>query len=78
MQFPPGYYVTWSGQFEYLERAKARLKIVVPVTVLIIFLLLYLNFRRVTESLIVIPAIYAVVKSAAIRSPRPVQSLQPI
>ncbi len=51
--FPPGYYVTWSGQFEYLERAKARLKVVVPVTVLIIFLLLYLNFRRVTETLIV-------------------------
>jgi Cu(I)/Ag(I) efflux system membrane protein CusA/SilA len=49
----PGYYVTWSGQFEYLERAKARLQVVVPVTVLIIFLLLYLNFRRVTETLIV-------------------------
>jgi copper/silver efflux system protein len=53
IQFPPGYYVTWSGQFEYLERAKARLQVVVPVTVLIIFLLLYLNFRRVTETLIV-------------------------
>jgi copper/silver efflux system protein len=53
VNFPPGYYVTWSGQFEYLERAKARLQIVVPVTVLIIFLLLYLNFRRVTETLIV-------------------------
>jgi Cu(I)/Ag(I) efflux system membrane protein CusA/SilA len=53
VQFPPGYYATWSGQFEYLERAKARLKIVVPVTLLIIFLLLYLNFRRVTEALIV-------------------------
>jgi copper/silver efflux system protein len=53
VRFPPGYYVTWSGQFEYLERAKARLQIVVPVTVLIIFLLLYLNFRRVTETLIV-------------------------
>jgi len=51
--FPPGYYATWSGQFEYLERAKARLKIVVPVTILIIFLLLYLNFRRITETLIV-------------------------
>ncbi|PWB58211.1 MAG: CusA/CzcA family heavy metal efflux RND transporter [Bradyrhizobiaceae bacterium] len=51
--FPPGTYVAWSGQFEYLERAKARLAIVVPITVLIIFLLLYLNFRRVTESLIV-------------------------
>jgi Cu(I)/Ag(I) efflux system membrane protein CusA/SilA len=53
VQFPPGYYATWSGQFEYLERAKARLKVVVPVTLLIIFLLLYLNFRRITETLIV-------------------------
>jgi Cu(I)/Ag(I) efflux system membrane protein CusA/SilA len=53
VKFPPGYYVTWSGQFEYMERAKARLKIVVPITVLLIFLLLYLNFRRVTETLIV-------------------------
>jgi Cu(I)/Ag(I) efflux system membrane protein CusA/SilA len=53
IRFPPGYYVTWSGQFEYLERAKARLQVVVPVTVLLIFLLLYLNFRRVTETLIV-------------------------
>jgi Cu(I)/Ag(I) efflux system membrane protein CusA/SilA len=53
VDFPPGYYATWSGQFEYLERAKARLKVVVPVTVLIIFVLLYLNFRRVTETMIV-------------------------
>jgi Cu(I)/Ag(I) efflux system membrane protein CusA/SilA len=53
VQFPPGYYVTWSGQFEYLERAATRLKIVVPVTLLIIFLLLYLNFRNLTETLIV-------------------------
>jgi len=53
VKFAPGYYVTWSGQFEYLERAKARLQMVVPITVLIIFLLLYLNFRRVTETLIV-------------------------
>jgi copper/silver efflux system protein len=53
VKFPPGYYATWSGQFEYMERAKARLQIVVPVTILIIFLLLYLNFRRITESLIV-------------------------
>ncbi|MFG1288974.1 MULTISPECIES: efflux RND transporter permease subunit [Xanthobacter] len=51
--FPAGTYVSWSGQFEYLERAEARLKIVVPVTLLIIFLLLYLNFRRITETLIV-------------------------
>jgi Cu(I)/Ag(I) efflux system membrane protein CusA/SilA len=53
VDFPPGYYATWSGQFEYLERAKKRLQVVVPVTILIIFLLLYLNFRRITETLIV-------------------------
>ncbi|MCP4618073.1 MAG: efflux RND transporter permease subunit [Bradyrhizobium sp.] len=53
IQFPPGYYVTWSGQYEYLERAMARLKIVVPATLLIIFLLLYLNFRSIAETMIV-------------------------
>ncbi len=46
LKFSPGYYISWSGQFEYLERAEARLKIVVPATLMIIFLLLYLNFRR--------------------------------
>lgn len=51
--FPAGSYVVWSGQFEYLERAKAKLMVVVPVTLLTIFLLLYLNFRRLTETLIV-------------------------
>jgi Cu(I)/Ag(I) efflux system membrane protein CusA/SilA len=51
--FPPGAYLMWSGQYEYLERAAARLKIVVPVTLAIIFLLLYLNFRSLTETLIV-------------------------
>lgn len=53
VQFPPGYYAVWSGQYEYLERATARLKIVVPATLLIIFLLLYLNFRSVTDTMIV-------------------------
>ncbi len=53
VKFPPGYYATWSGQFEYMERAKAKLAVVVPVTLLIIFLLLYLNFRRLTETVIV-------------------------
>ena len=53
VQFPPGTYATWSGQFEYLQRAEARLKIVVPITLLVIFSLLYLNFRRLTETLIV-------------------------
>ena len=51
--FPPGYYAIWSGQFEYYERAKKRLAVVVPLTLLIILLLLYLNFRRMTETLIV-------------------------
>jgi len=53
VKFPPGYYATWSGQYEYMQRAIAKMKIVVPVTLSLIFLLLYLNFRRVTESLIV-------------------------
>jgi Cu(I)/Ag(I) efflux system membrane protein CusA/SilA len=53
VSFPPGYYVRWSGQFEYLERAGARLRIVVPATLLIIFGLLWLNFRRISDTLIV-------------------------
>ena len=53
VQFPPGYYATWSGQFEYMQRAIEKLKVVVPLTLLTIFLLLYLNFRRLTETLIV-------------------------
>ncbi len=53
VQFPPGYTATWSGQFEYYERAQKRLQIVIPATLLVIFLLLYLNFRRLTETLIV-------------------------
>lgn len=53
VKFPPGSYITWSGQFEYMERAIEKMKIVIPVTLLTIFLLLYLNFRRLTETLIV-------------------------
>ena len=53
VRFPPGYYISWSGQFEYMERAIEKLKVVVPLTLLTIFLLLYLNFRRLTETLIV-------------------------
>ncbi|MFZ5533164.1 efflux RND transporter permease subunit [Pseudoxanthomonas sp. SGNA-20] len=53
VKFPPGTYATWSGQYEYMQRAAAKMRIVVPVTLALIFLLLYLNFRRVTESLIV-------------------------
>jgi Cu(I)/Ag(I) efflux system membrane protein CusA/SilA len=53
VRLPAGYSIAWSGQFEYLQRAEAQMKIVVPVTLLIIFLLLYLNFRALTETLIV-------------------------
>jgi Cu(I)/Ag(I) efflux system membrane protein CusA/SilA len=53
VQFPPGYYVTWSGQYEYMQRAAEKMRVVIPVTLALIFLLLYLNFHRVTESLIV-------------------------
>ncbi|MDE2297607.1 MAG: efflux RND transporter permease subunit, partial [Burkholderiales bacterium] len=53
VKFPPGYYITWSGQFEYMQRAIEKMKLVIPVTLLTIFLLLYLNFRRLTETLIV-------------------------
>ncbi|HEY0845020.1 MAG TPA: efflux RND transporter permease subunit [Noviherbaspirillum sp.] len=53
VEFPAGYYATWSGQFEAMERAIEKMKVVVPVTLLIIFLLLYLNFKRLTETLIV-------------------------
>jgi Cu(I)/Ag(I) efflux system membrane protein CusA/SilA len=53
IKFPAGYYVIWSGQYEYLQRAAARMKIVVPVTLTIILLLLYQNFRSITETLIV-------------------------
>jgi copper/silver efflux system protein len=51
--FPQGSYATWSGQYEYMERAIERLKIVVPFTLLVIFLLLYLNFGALAQTLIV-------------------------
>ena len=54
VQVKPGYHLAWSGQFEYMERAKARLLVVVPLTLALIFLLLYLNFRNLTDSLIVL------------------------
>ncbi|MGH8242821.1 MAG: efflux RND transporter permease subunit, partial [Steroidobacteraceae bacterium] len=54
VDLPAGYSISWSGQFEYLERAQAQLRIVVPVTLLVIFVLLYLTFRRVDESLLLL------------------------
>ena len=50
---PPGYTIRWSGQYEYMQRAAARMKVVIPATLAIIFLLLYFNFRNVGETLIV-------------------------
>ncbi len=50
---PPGYHIEWSGQFEYLQRAEAKLKIVVPATLVVILVLLFLNFGRLTETFIV-------------------------
>jgi Cu(I)/Ag(I) efflux system membrane protein CusA/SilA len=53
VKLPGGTYLQWSGQFEYMQRAIAKLKVIVPLTLLIIFLLLYLNFGTLTETLIV-------------------------
>jgi Cu(I)/Ag(I) efflux system membrane protein CusA/SilA len=53
IELPVGYSMVWSGQYEYMVRAQKRLRIVVPMTLLIIFLLLFFNFKNVTESLIV-------------------------
>ena len=57
VKLPPGYSVSWSGQFEYLERATARLAYVVPFTLMIVFVLLYLTFRRVDEALVIMLAL---------------------
>ncbi|MCS6329242.1 MAG: efflux RND transporter permease subunit [Nitrospira sp.] len=50
---PPGYIISWSGQYEYMQRAAERLRLVIPLTVFLIFVLLYFNFDSVTKSLIV-------------------------
>ena len=57
VSFPPGTFATWSGQYEYMERAKEKLVIVIPLTLALIFVLLYLNFRRMTETLIVMTTV---------------------
>ncbi len=53
VEIPPGYAVTWSGQYEYMERAAARLQIVIPLTLLFIFVLLYFNFGNVIAPIVV-------------------------
>ena len=57
VRLPPGYSVSWSGQFEYLERAVAQLRIAVPVTLAIIFVLLYVTFRRYDEALLIMASV---------------------
>ena len=57
VEIPAGYTVTWSGQFEYMQRAAARLQIVAPATLLLIFLLLYFNFRNIVEPVIVLMSV---------------------
>ena len=52
VELPSGYSLTWSGQYEYMVRAMDRLLIVVPVTLIIIFILLYLNFRKIRGCLV--------------------------
>jgi copper/silver efflux system protein len=54
VQFPPGYYIQWAGQFQYLQAAEKRLAILIPFTLLIIFVLLYLNTRSLTKTFIVL------------------------
>jgi len=53
VKLQPGYSISWSGQFEYLERASAKLRIVVPATLLVIFVLLYLTFKRFDEAILI-------------------------
>src|SRR6267143_780829 len=57
IQYPPGYYIEWAGQFQYLQAAKERLKVVIPFTLLIIFVLIYFNTRSVTKTAIVLLAV---------------------
>jgi Cu(I)/Ag(I) efflux system membrane protein CusA/SilA len=57
VELPPGYSIAWSGEYEHMERAKAKMRIVVPATLALIFLLLYLNFRDVTEAVVVMLSI---------------------
>ena len=57
VKFPAGYYTEWAGQFQYIKQAEARLKMVVPLTLLIIFVLIYFNTRSVTKTFIVLLAV---------------------
>lgn len=57
VQFPPGYFVSWSGQYEYMQEAKERLTLLIPLTLIIIFLLIYFNTKSITSTFIVLLAV---------------------
>src|SRR5207249_5187307 len=57
IEYPPGYYIEWAGQFQYLQAAKERLKVVIPFTLLIIFMLIYISTRSVIKTAIVLLAV---------------------
>jgi Cu(I)/Ag(I) efflux system membrane protein CusA/SilA len=57
VQMPPGYLLIWSGQFEYMERVKERLFVVVPITIFLVFLLLYFNTLSITKTMIIFLAV---------------------
>jgi Cu(I)/Ag(I) efflux system membrane protein CusA/SilA len=57
VKFPPGYYIQWAGQFQYLKEAEQRLAVVIPFTLLIIFVLIYINTRSATKTMIVMLAV---------------------
>jgi Cu(I)/Ag(I) efflux system membrane protein CusA/SilA len=57
VELPPGYHLEWAGQFQYFERAKSRLSIVVPATLFIIFLLLYVNTGSIAKTMIILLAV---------------------
>ncbi len=55
---PPGYFLQWTGQYEFLQRMRARMKVVLPITALVVVLLLYFNFRQVIPTLIVVATVW--------------------
>jgi Cu(I)/Ag(I) efflux system membrane protein CusA/SilA len=57
IKIPPGYYLKWTGQYELLEQMSARMKVVVPITLILIIILLYFNFRNLTETFIVLASV---------------------
>jgi len=54
LDLPPGYFLEWAGQYEYLQRVRDKLKIMIPLTLVLIFFLLYINFRSVIETIIIL------------------------